>query len=103
MFQERFRNEGGKFFDADTMKATVNSDGRRQGVHRDAQPRTSSCRRASRQWGFVENLAAFLQGESAMTISWPPYGRWAAGYGTEREGAELGAEVDRSPARSATR
>ena len=26
MFQERFRNEGGKFFDADTMKATINSD-----------------------------------------------------------------------------
>src|SRR6266542_2117210 len=26
MFQERFRNEGGKFFDGDTMKATVNSD-----------------------------------------------------------------------------
>src|SRR5687768_2216396 len=26
MFQERFRNEGGKFFDPDTMKATVNSD-----------------------------------------------------------------------------
>src|SRR6476469_9006602 len=24
MFQERFRNEGGRFFDADTMKATVN-------------------------------------------------------------------------------
>ena len=26
MFEERFRNEGGKFFDADTMKATINSD-----------------------------------------------------------------------------
>ena len=26
MFQERFRNEGGKFFDAETMKATINSD-----------------------------------------------------------------------------
>ncbi len=37
------------------------------------------------QWGFVENLAAFLQGQTAMTISWPPYGRWAAGYGTDQE------------------
>ena len=37
MFQERFRNEGGKFFDAATMKATVNGAGRRQGVHRDAR------------------------------------------------------------------
>ena len=37
------------------------------------------------QWGFVENLAAFLAGQTAMTISWPPYGRWAAGYGTDEE------------------
>jgi multiple sugar transport system substrate-binding protein len=26
-----------------------------------------------------------VQGETAMTISWPPYGRWAAGYGTDEE------------------
>ena len=37
-----------------------------------------------------------------MTISWPPYGRWAAGYGTDAGGAVLGAEDARSPARSAT-
>ena len=36
-------------------------------------------------WGFVENLAAFLAGDTAMTVSWPPYGRWAAGYGTDEE------------------
>ena len=36
-------------------------------------------------WGFVENLAGFLQGDTAMTVSWPPYGRWAAGYGTDQE------------------
>ena len=34
-------------------------------------------------FGFVANLAAFLQGDPAMTLSWPPYGRWAAGYGTD--------------------
>ena len=32
------------------------------------------------KFGFVENLAVFLEGKSAMTISWPPYGRFAAGY-----------------------
>ena len=37
------------------------------------------------QFGFVENLAAFLAGQTAMTISWPPYGRWAAGYGTDEK------------------
>jgi multiple sugar transport system substrate-binding protein len=78
MFQERFRNEGGKFFDAN-MKATVNSP---VGV------RVLTEMRAENKWmppgvekfGFVENLALFLKGESAMTISWPPYGRFAAGY-----------------------
>jgi multiple sugar transport system substrate-binding protein len=83
MFQERFRNEGGRFFDADTMKATVNGP---------AGVKTFTDMRAENKfmppgvetWGFVENLAAFLQGDTAMTISWPPYGRWAASYGTDQ-------------------
>ncbi|WP_027135797.1 ABC transporter substrate-binding protein [Geminicoccus roseus] len=82
MFQERFRNEGGVFFDADTMKAQVNSP---------AGVKVFSDWVAENKWmppgvetfGFVENLAAFLQGDTAMTLSWPPYGRWAAGYGTD--------------------
>ena len=36
-------------------------------------------------WGFVENLAAFATGQTAMTISWPPYGRWTAGFGTDEK------------------
>lgn len=84
MFQERFRNEGGKFFDADTMKATINSD---VGVKVLTEMRAENAWMPPgvEQWGFVENLAAFLQGQTAMTISWPPYGRWAAGYGTDEE------------------
>lgn len=84
MFQERFRMEGGKFFDAETMKSTVNSD---VGV------KVLSAMVADNkfmppgveQWNFVDNLANFLQGSTAMTISWPPYGRWAAGYGSGEE------------------
>ena len=34
---------------------------------------------------FAENLAVFLNGESAMTISWPPVGRWAAGYAADEK------------------
>jgi multiple sugar transport system substrate-binding protein len=84
MFQERFRNEGGRFFDADTMKATINSDiGVR--VLTEMREENKFMPPGVEQWGFVENLAAFLQGQTAMTISWPPYGRWAAGYGTEEE------------------
>ena len=84
MFQERFRNEGGKFFDADTMKATINSE---IGVKvlEGMRAENKFMPPGVEQFGFVENLAAFLQGQTAMTISWPPYGRWAAGYGTDQE------------------
>ena len=79
MFQERFRVEGGKFFDAGTMKATVNSP---IGVKAFTDMRNENrfMPPGVEKFGFVENLATFLKGESAMTISWPPYGRFAAGY-----------------------
>ncbi len=84
MFQERFRTEGGKFFDAESMKATINSD---VGVKVLTEMREENkfMPPGVEQFGFVENLAAFLSGQTAMTISWPPYGRWAAGYGTDEE------------------
>jgi len=84
MFQERFRVEGGKFFDADTMKATINAP---EGVKvfKDWLAENEWMPPGLQTWGFVENLAAFLKGDTAMTISWPPYGRWAAGYGTDQD------------------
>ena len=83
MFQERFRNEGGKYFD-DNMKATINSDA---GVKVLTEMRNENkfMPPGVEQFGFVENLAAFMQGQTAMTISWPPYGRWAAGYGKDEK------------------
>ena len=84
MYQERFRMEGGKFFDKETMKSTVNSDvGVKvlQGMLADNKFMPPGVE----QWNFVDNLANFLQGLTAMTISWPPYGRWAAGYGSGEE------------------
>ena len=84
MFQERFRNEGGKFFDAETMKATINSEAGVK-VLTDYIAENKWMPPGVEQWGFVENLAAFLQGQTVMTISWPPYGRWAAGYCTDQE------------------
>jgi multiple sugar transport system substrate-binding protein len=79
MFQERFRVEGGKFFDPNTMKATVNSP---IGVKVFTEMRNENrfMPPGVEKFGFVENLAVFLKGQSAMTISWPPYGRFAAGY-----------------------
>ena len=83
MFQERFRNEGGKFFDAD-MKATVNGpEGLK--VFQDWLTENKFMPAGVEKFGFVENLAVFLKGESAMTISWPPYGRFAAGYLADEE------------------
>lgn len=84
LFQERFRNEGGRFFDAESMKATVNSPAGVK-VFQDWLAENKAMPKGVETWGFVENLAAFLQGDTAMTISWPPYGRWAAGYGTDQE------------------
>ena len=83
-FQERFRNEGGVFFDPDTMRATINSDVGVQALagmvneHQWMPP-------GAETWSFVEVLAAWLSGDVAMTISWPPFGRWSAGYGAEEE------------------
>ncbi|MBI1395119.1 MAG: extracellular solute-binding protein [Betaproteobacteria bacterium] len=79
MFEERFRNEGGRFFDGNTMKATVNSEigvKALEGMRHENRFMPPGVEK----FGFVENLAVFLKGQSAMTISWPPYGRFAAGY-----------------------
>jgi multiple sugar transport system substrate-binding protein len=84
MFQERFRNEGGKFFDDETMKAAINSDIGVK-VFTEMREENKFMPPGVEQWGFVENLAAFLQGQTAMTVSWPPYGRWSAGYGQDLE------------------
>jgi len=84
LFQERFRVEGGKFFDADTMKATINSD---VGVaaFKAMVEENKFMPPGVEQWGFIEAFNAFLSGDIAMTISWPPVGRWAAGYGKGTE------------------
>lgn len=84
MFQERFRVEGGKFFDAATMKATVNSDVGVK-VFTDLVAENKWMPPGVEQWGFGEAFSAFLSGSIAMTISWPPVGRWAAGYGKGTE------------------
>jgi len=84
MVQERFRVEGGKFFDAETMEATINSD---IGVKVFTEMRAENkwMPPGVEQWGFGEAFSAFLSGDIAMTISWPPVGRWAAGYGKGTE------------------
>jgi multiple sugar transport system substrate-binding protein len=84
LFQERFRNEGGRFFDPATMKATVNSPA---GVRVMTEMRDENrfMPPGVETFKFPENLAVLLNGTAAMTVSWPPVGRWAAGYGAEEK------------------
>lgn len=82
LFQERFRIEGGQFFDAETMRATVNNDVGVK-VFDSMRDENKFMPPGVESWGFVEALTAFLNGDIAMTISWPPFGRWAAGYGVD--------------------
>ncbi len=84
LVQQRFRDEGGRFFDPETMRATINSEaGVRafEGIRADLEMMPTGVE----QWGFVENLNALLAGDVAMSITWPPVGRWAAGYGAETD------------------
>ena len=84
LFEERFRVLGGRFFDPETMRSTINSEAgiaAFQGMRDDNKFMPPGVE----TWGFVEALSAFLAGDIAMTVSWPPFGRWAAGYGTDEE------------------
>ena len=81
-FSERFRAHGGKFFDPETMKATVNS---KAGVEAltEMVEQNKCMAPGIETWGFAENLSALNAGEIAMTISWPPLGRWTQGVNIE--------------------
>lgn len=84
MFSERFRAVGGRFFDPETMKATVNSP---EGVAVLTQMvEQNTCMAPGIEtWGFAENLSALNAGQIAMTISWPPLGRWSQGVNIDNE------------------
>jgi len=77
-FQERFRNEGGRFFNPVTMKTTVNSDVGVKvlaGMVADQKFMPPG----SQDWGIPESLNGWLSGNLAMTLWWPPVGRWSEG------------------------
>ncbi len=78
-FEERFRNEGGRFFDDDTMRAQINSDAGVSALagmiaeHEFMPPGVEA-------WGPIEVLSAWLVGDLAMMGWWPPPGRWSDGF-----------------------
>ena len=81
-YEARFRNNGGEFFDPDTMAAQLNSD---VGVQTMADMVNSNqwMPPGVEKWGFIEVFQAWLDGQLGMIISWPPIGRWSEGYGTQ--------------------
>jgi len=83
-WMQQFRVAGGRFFDLETMKSTMNSD---IGVStlQALVDRTQYMPPGNATWGFVEMLSAWLAGQVAMTVSWPAIGRWAEGVGTDHE------------------
>ena len=83
-YQERFRTAGGKFFDADTMKATINSDAGVRSLEHLVEMRRYMPPGVD-NWGYMEQISAWLAGDVAMTISWPGLGRASAGYGSDHE------------------
>ena len=84
LFEERYRAEGGRFFDPETMKAQINNEIGVK-VYEGMRNDNAFMPPGVESWGFVEALSSFLAGDIAMTQSWPPFGRWAAGYGVEEE------------------
>jgi multiple sugar transport system substrate-binding protein len=83
-FFERFRSYGGRFFDPETMNATVNSDAGVQALTEMVEQ--NECQPPGVQnWGFGESLSALNSGEIAMTISWPPLARWTQGINADEQ------------------
>lgn len=82
-FMDHYRANGGKFFD-ENMQAQINGD---IGVQTLTQMVTSNQHMPAgiEKWGFIEVLSAWMDGKLGMIITWPPIGRWSAGYGADTE------------------
>ncbi|UCB45251.1 MAG: extracellular solute-binding protein [Spirochaetota bacterium] len=75
-FAQPFRGAGGRYFDPDTMEATVN---REIGVQTMKQllAEQKYGPPGMRAWGVGEQWSAAVSGKIAMWYSWPPSGRFA--------------------------
>jgi multiple sugar transport system substrate-binding protein len=83
-FSEEFRNRGGRFFDDETLDATLDSQA---GI--DTLTRMTASNKIMppgiETWGFEEVLASWMAGQLAMIGgTWPPIGRWSEGTTAEQ-------------------
>jgi multiple sugar transport system substrate-binding protein len=74
MLQERFRVNGGRFFEPETMQATINSEAGLEAF--EGMLAENQCMPAGARPGLRREPGCLPPGRHAMTISWPPYGRW---------------------------
>lgn len=80
-FTGQFIAYGGQFFDPETMKPLINEEVGIK-VLQDMLKQNEVMPPGIVKWGFMEVLAAWLDGKVAMIVTWPPVGRWSEGYGT---------------------
>ena len=84
LYEMRLRTAGGRFFDPETMDPLINSD-IAVAVLEDMVRQIDNMPPGAAGWGPIEVLNAWLAGELAMQIWWPPLGRWSAGYGADTQ------------------
>ncbi len=84
LYEMRLRTAGGRFFDQETMVSRINSD-IAVAVLEDMVRQLDNMPPGAAGWGSIEVLNAWLAGELAMQIWWPPPGRWSEGYGVDSE------------------
>jgi multiple sugar transport system substrate-binding protein len=83
-FSEEFRNRGGRFFNEETMDATLDSEAGVTTLTRMLES-NKNMPDGIEAWGFVEVLTAWMAGQLAMVGgTWPPYGRWSEGTTAEQ-------------------
>jgi multiple sugar transport system substrate-binding protein len=83
-FSEEFRNRGGRFFNEETMDATLDSEAGVATLTR-MLASNENMPEGIETWGFVEVLSAWMGGQLAMVGgTWPPYGRWSEGTTAEQ-------------------
>lgn len=83
-FSEEFRNRGGRFFDEETMDATLDSEAGVTTLTRMLES-NKNMPDGIETWGFIEVLTAWMSGQLAMIGgTWPPIGRWSEGTTAEQ-------------------
>ena len=79
-----FSGAGGQFFDPETMEPGINKEAGVQALTHMVQS-TKWMPPGVAKWGFTEVLSAWMDGQLAMVITWPPIGRWSEGIGAATE------------------